>query len=225
LRFASYAKEISGANVTLLVQPALVDLVSAAFPWASVLASNPTQTVIQTWDYQAPLLSLPYIMGVGPDHPEIRADWASGVVNWTPDERRWGLCWTSSAGFAANEHRTIPAEDVKVLAGVKDWLKVGGPEDEALPFEMQVMPQRSFYESAKVFAELGGIVSSCTAAVHLAGALGIRAKAVISKIGDWRWGQNELGFGNPWYPRVEVYRPSLEAGFAPIMAQVAEDLR
>jgi hypothetical protein len=90
LRFAPYAKEISGANVTLLVQPALVDLVSAAFPWASVLASNPTQTVIQTWDYQAPLLSLPYIMGVGPGHPEIRADWASVVVNWTPDERRWG---------------------------------------------------------------------------------------------------------------------------------------
>ena len=48
------------------------------------------------------------------------------------------------------------------------------------------------------------VVTSDTAAAHLAGALGVPVWAALSAVADWRWlrGRDDT----PWYPTMRLFR-------------------
>ncbi|MCZ6847666.1 MAG: hypothetical protein O7F75_02335, partial [Alphaproteobacteria bacterium] len=62
----------------------------------------------------------------------------------------------------------------------------------------------AFMETAAVIEALDLVVSSDTALVHLAGALGAEAHVALARVPDWRWGLE--GEQSVWYPTVTLHR-------------------
>jgi hypothetical protein len=63
-----------------------------------------------------------------------------------------------------------------------------------------------FLDTAALMMSLDMIISSDTATVHLAGALGRPCIVLLKAVPDWRW--NMAGWDCPWYPSVIQIRQS-----------------
>ena len=66
-----------------------------------------------------------------------------------------------------------------------------------------------FADTARELAACDLLISVDTAAVHLAGALGVPAWVLVPDVPDWRWGAT--GATTPWYPRATVVAAGLSA--------------
>lgn len=220
LRYVKHVEKVWNGRIAIQVQPDLVELVARQFPQHVVIATHETGTVPIEWTHQISLCSLPLALGftVGPD--------AKPWMQVEPDpamKGKVGLCWSGSKTHANDANRSCPIELLKPLKGLADFVRVGGPFAEELPFEMETPVFLSFYETAQVVAGLDLLVTVDTSVAHIAGSLGVRTLLMAPKTGEWRWGY--AGRSNPWYQTVEVFRPGMDTGFAPIIDEIAEILR
>ena len=78
-------------------------------------------------------------------------------------------------------------------------------------------------DAAALIAALDLVVSVCTAAIHLAGALGRPTWVLVPACPEWRY--QAQGERMPWYPSVRLFRQRNANAWAPVMEQVAENLR
>jgi hypothetical protein len=62
----------------------------------------------------------------------------------------------------------------------------------------------AFVDSAAVMMNLDLVISSDTAAAHLAGALGCPVWIVLQRVPDWRWTMDRED--TPWYPTARLFR-------------------
>ncbi|MEE3623288.1 hypothetical protein UCD39_04715 [Nitrospirillum sp. BR 11752] len=81
---------------------------------------------------------------------------------------------------------------------------------------------RDFADTAAILMEVDLLISSCTAPVHLAGALGRPVWVVLPRSPDWRWGLGRTD--SDWYPSARLYRQETRDDWGPVMRQVATDL-
>ena len=81
---------------------------------------------------------------------------------------------------------------------------------------------RDFADTAAVLKQLDLVVSVDTSVVHLAGALGVPAWALIPFSPDWRWlyGRHDT----PWYPSVRLFRQTSPRAWPEVVAMVREAL-
>ncbi len=79
-----------------------------------------------------------------------------------------------------------------------------------------------YRETAALSCGLDGIVSVCTAIVHLAGALGVPVHVMAPAVPEWRYGRS--GPEMIWYPSVRVERQSVPGDWTAVIAAVAENL-
>lgn len=77
-------------------------------------------------------------------------------------------------------------------------------------------------DTAAILGELDLLISSCTAPVHLAGALGRPVWVVLPRAPDWRWGLDRPD--SAWYPTARLYRQPVRGDWATVMNDVAENL-
>lgn len=61
-----------------------------------------------------------------------------------------------------------------------------------------------FLDTAGHLLRAEGLLAVDTAAVHLAGLLGVPTALLVNALGDWRWG--EKGEDSCWYPSVKIFR-------------------
>ena len=59
-------------------------------------------------------------------------------------------------------------------------------------------------EMAAFLQALDGVIAVDNSVAHLAGALGCRARIILSHSADWRWQRGTPV--SPWYPSVTLYR-------------------
>ncbi|MGV3552611.1 tetratricopeptide repeat protein [Rhizobium sp.] len=70
-----------------------------------------------------------------------------------------------------------------------------------------------FMDTAAIMTRLDLVVSVCTAPLHLAGALGRPAIALLKAVPDWRW---MMGTDTtPWYPTMSLERQASGEDFGP----------
>jgi hypothetical protein len=81
---------------------------------------------------------------------------------------------------------------------------------------------KDFADTAAILAEADLLISSCTAPVHLAGALGRPVWIILPQTPDWRWGLGRTD--SDWYPSARLYRQDARGDWGPVMARVAADL-
>lgn len=78
-------------------------------------------------------------------------------------------------------------------------------------------------ETAALVSALDLVISVQTAVVHLSGALGKPAWAMISAVPEWRY--MSQGETLPWYPAVRLFRQQDQGNWRPVMEKIALELR
>ena len=80
-----------------------------------------------------------------------------------------------------------------------------------------------FLDTAALMMSLDMIISSDTATVHLAGALGRPCIVLLKAVPDWRW--NMAGAECPWYPSIIQIRQSEPGNWKIVADQALRFLR
>ncbi len=175
------------------------------------------------FDLHCPLMSLPGALDLTLD--TLRADVpyltapAAHLEKWRrrlPSARGLtvGINWAGNAAFRHDEARSIGLQrmlpllaqpDVQFFALQKD-LRDGDreilrshPGITALGGEIE-----SFADAAAIISQLDLVISSDTAVVHLAGALGKPVWILLAFVPDWRWLLDRDD--SPWYPSARLFR-------------------
>ena len=225
LRFALVLQE-RGCQVQLACQQALVELIAHACPQLPVQAGLVRSPEPQAW---APLLDLPGVLGAGAGWMPHR----QGYLSLQPDlverwrqrlQRRPGrllvaLYWQGKPDSEQSLYtrgRSFPLQTLAPLAALPGLevvcLQKGlGSEQWPGPFAgLQVAGQpavsasASFLDTAAILANCDLLVSSDSAVVHLAGALGLPAWLLLKALPEWRWGLD--GEACLWYESVRLFR-------------------
>jgi FkbM family methyltransferase len=174
------------------------------------------------FDVHCPLLSLPRAFATRLDSipaavPYLRADpaeqarWDRRIGGNAP---RVGIVWAGNPATKRDHFRSPGLASVAPLFSVPGVrfvvLQVGpGREDkDARPLPAHVLDLgeevADLADTASIMSGLDLMISSCTAPLHLAGALGVQTWAMIpfAPYFPWLLGRTDT----PWYPSVRLYR-------------------
>jgi tetratricopeptide (TPR) repeat protein len=236
IQFVRYAKELAeaGALVTLYCKPRLMPLFRA-LPFIDALIEQDTVTMPEA-DLQAPLLSLPRIMGrYPPDVPSASGYIVAPKTTWSRGRSRKpvvGLVWRGNPQNAKDWKRSHDLKDLEPLLQVPGirWVSLQLAEEnreiEATAWAGKIedvsdhMP--GWCETAGVIGELALVITVDTAQAHMAGALGKPTWLMLSRVPDWRWGLS--GTTTPWYESLRLYRQPDRESWQPVISQLATDL-
>jgi hypothetical protein len=218
VRYAALVKERVGT--VLLDCPGPLRGLLVSCPGVDALAGSGAP--LPPADVQAPLLSLPRILGttlesVPASVPYLFAD-ASLQERWRQrigagGGLKVGLVWQGNPQFAGDRYRSVRLEHFRALAevsGVRLFSLQKGKGSEQLG-----------EVAGKLNLDL--LISVDTAPAHLAGALGVPVWLLLPFNPDWRWllGRED----SVWYPSARLFRQRRWGDWDDVFACVADALR
>jgi hypothetical protein len=242
LHFIRYAPLLAarGAHVIARVPSALLRLLRRNFAAITFIAEDDG---LPPHDAQCPLLSLPHAFGTTldtvPAMPALAPCPAAAARRRVPADAaggalRVGLVWAGApllgmAEFRAmNARRSIPPEALAPLIAIPGLRLVSlqhGADAAAagLPLPDLMDSVTDFDDTAAIVAGLDLVISVDSAVAHLAGAMGKPVWVLSRHDACWRWlaGRRD----SPWYPSLRLYRQPSPGDWAPVIAEVAKDLR
>jgi len=232
IQFARYAPVLAGqgARVLLGVQSPLKGLLTGLAD--AVIAEG---EVLPPFDCHLPLLSVPGVLrnGLGDlpcavpylqASPEAVARWQAMLGG---EGLRVGLVWSGNPAHPNDANRSMPLAALAPLlevAGARFFALQMGAAREAHPLVTDLADRLTdFTETAAALSALDLLVSVDTAALHLAGALGRPAWALLPQDPDWRWllGRSD----SPWYPSLRLFRQAAPRDWSAPVASAVEALR
>lgn len=169
-------------------------------------------------DYHCSVMSVPGVLGVGPDHKAAKYLSSVGITDgdWGRyPGKRVGVCWTGNPRHPNDRNRSCEALRFSGLDGtlfsfqkdvrphaypggvVVDW--AGGCRMVDLCEHMT-----DFNRTAKLLEQMDEVVTVDSCVAHLSGAVGVPTKLLLCKVPDWRWGL--VGDSTHWYGSVKLYR-------------------
>ncbi|WP_310355321.1 tetratricopeptide repeat protein [Paraburkholderia strydomiana] len=194
------------------------------------------------FDFEIPLMSLPLIFGtreatIPTTTPYLYADPAA-VQRWQQrlageSRLRVGLTWTGSQGHQRNPFRRVGWERYAThFGGIQNVAfyslqpgavaDVGAANAAGLPLADYTAEFSTFDDTAAFVGGLDLVISVCTSAAHLSGALGQRTWVLLDVNPHWVWltGRRD----SPWYPGATLYRQEEFGNWDPVLQAVARDL-
>lgn len=235
IQFLRYAQSLAarGCRVMVECQPGLVDLARMAPGVAAVLASGnarPPHDVVLTMHSLLHVCGLsnsmvqPYLTA-----PPSRAVGVLGaIMARPPGTRAVGVVWAGDPRGRDDRQRSPGLTAVASLIGLPGihvfGLQVGAGRGDLTDRSMppgftDLGPQLAdFADTAAAMAALDLIVTSDTAAAHLAGALGRPTWLMLPFVPSWRWGMD--GAGTPWYPTMRLFRQTGPGDWAGVVARM-----
>ncbi len=242
IQFCRYARllEARGASVALGVPSQLVRLIRTLSPSVVVL---PHTEAPGRSDFQIPVLSLPLafqttLATIPAAVPYLHAE-EPLVDRWRArlgtHGFRVGISWQGRPS-RGDRGRSFPLRLLRGLADIPDVRLIslqkndGTEQLEDLPAGLLVerlgddydAGPDAFVDAAAVMQNLDLVISSDTALLHLAGALGRPTWALLRHIPDWRW-LLERG-DSPWYPTMRLFRQPQRGDWESVAAAVASAL-
>ena len=222
-RFAPYFHQ-AGFRTVLLVPTSLQELCASISQDIEVIST--AFPLDGSFDFQAPLLSLPYLMGdefslPGLTHPYLKVppykhiQWQT--VTSTSKRPKVGLCFSGSPTHLNDHHRSMPFA-ILLSALPKDIDYYCLQKDIAENDRLQLLESgtvltfankfESFSDTAALCSQMQLVVSVDTSICHLAGALGVKTILLLPFLVDWRWGRD--AHHTPWYGDMTLIRQSEE---------------
>jgi len=202
----------------------------------------PAELAEQSFDVHCALLSLPRAFGTRIDtipgqSPYLRSDpadtarWAARIGG---EGLRVGIVWAGNPATQRDRFRSPRLPSVAPLFTVPGitfvCLQMGaGRRDLAdMPLPAHVIDLGSeisdLTDTAAIMAGLDLMISSCTAPLHLAGAMGRPTWAMIPFAPHFPWLLDRTD--SPWYPSMRLYRQSQTGrDWSSVVAEIAEYLR
>jgi hypothetical protein len=175
-----------------------------------------------------------------PQRPFLRADaaaaaaWKSRLEALGPG-RKIGLSWRGGVGITGRKRRSFSLEDLLPV------LKLPGVQFVNLQYtdvrdELRELQSRhslkvhhwqdaidDYDQTAALVCALDGVLTVCTAIVHLSGALGRPALVMVPFGADWRYGDS--GERMVWYPSVRLVRQKQVGQWADVLEEVSRRIR
>ncbi|MGJ3259461.1 MAG: tetratricopeptide repeat protein [Rhodospirillales bacterium] len=236
LQFCRYAAVLHRLGATVIFECADV-LKPLIQPLAGVAEVIRPGMPLPKVDCHAPLLSLPRLVGttaesIPADTPYLQAPaertakWAKVVAAW-PGGKKIGIAWRGSPDHPRDQVRSPGLAPFMALAGEGVTLvslqKDGGAGELAsVEGAMRIVDPTAdlhdFADTAALMTHLDAVVSCDSAPLHLAGALGVPAFAVLPHVAEWRWGQ--AGEKSPWYPEMTLVRQPDPGDWGSVFDQV-----
>ena len=242
IQFARFAPLVAqrGGKVILQCMPPLTRVLRTLGADVQVVSDRDP---LPAFDTHMPLASVPRLLGTTYESlpaPQsyLKADPDSTAqlrnrLNVDAPGLRVGLVWSGSSEFAANHRRSIPLESLLPLtqiAGMRLFSLQMGDERKQLasfPAANQIADLsdsiHDFADSAAILANLNLLISTDTAIVHLAGALGVETWVMLWSERDWRWLMDDQRM--PWYPSVRPFLQSQMGKWDDVVERIAQRLR
>ncbi|MGE3622677.1 MAG: tetratricopeptide repeat protein [Bdellovibrionales bacterium] len=237
IHFCRYARRIFllGAKIVLEVQPALKSLMQSLEGPAQVIAHG---EALPDFDYHCPLLSLPLACGTRPDNipaaiPYLRAPDERREF-WTQKlgpkrKRRVGLVWSGNPKQKNDFNRSMSLFDIMPFAscdvelyslqkdlGIADRIMLAGTPKIGIP------ELGDFADTAALMEHMDIVITVCTSAAHLAGALGRPVWILLSHTACWRWMLDRSD--SPWYPTARLFRQTVPGEWGDVVEAVKKEL-
>src|SRR5262249_49099323 len=193
------------------------------------------------FDLHCPLLSLPLVFkttleSIPAKVPYVFAE-EECLTTWKkrlPNSQMplVGIGWAGNPDFIADKPRSIGLAPLVPLFSIPGIQFVSLQKD-LRDGDKQILDQHpqiihigdkldDFSDTAAVMSLLDLVISSDTAPVHLAGALGQPVWILLQHSPDWRWLLNRED--NPWYPSAKLFRQAAAGDWASVVDKVTEQL-
>jgi len=207
-----------GAEVILLIQPALQELVQSLAPDLQVVSGGQLPEV----DYLAPLLSLPRLLNIRLTDLPVASRYlqvpAALQQPWRqrlgPKQKpRIGLVWRGNSIHKNDHNRSLSlAALLRVLPEQFEYVCLQKDLDSDERQRLQLRPDirvfsdalHTFSDTAALCLQLDLVISVDTSVAHLAGALGTPLWVLLPFNPDWRWLLDRTD--SPWYPQATLLR-------------------
>jgi Flp pilus assembly protein TadD len=201
-----------GARVSLQVSPRLVSLFRD-FP--GLKGVHGFGEPMPAADLSAPLMSLPFLLGLGSSTPAPRAPYLAATPSAAivADGRPLvGLLWAGNPGNETDARRSLALARLAPLFALERLRfvslqfgeRAGDVEALGLGHRIERPALGDFHETAAIVASLDLVVTVDTAMAHLAGAMAREAWVLLAHVPDWRWGSE--GESTSWYPSLRLFR-------------------
>lgn len=243
IMFCSVAPDLvrAAASVDLVVDPRLERLLARSLPGARVHGWPEYPSLVGRETFDATILagSLGHIFRKAeadfPGTPYLQAD-PQKVAAWrariAPNGAKIvGISWRGGVAHTREQIRSVGLAEFAPLVARKDLVCVslqhGDVEADIAAFEaahglrvLRFAPSEThdLDDLAALVAALDVVVTVQNTNVHLAGALGVPAFAIIPEIPEWRY--RVAGDRMPWYGSVELLRRSAERPLDRIVADI-----
>jgi tetratricopeptide (TPR) repeat protein len=239
IQFCRYAPLVArmGADVTVEVQPPLKDLVATLDECAVVAQGK----CFESFDYQAPLLSLPLAFGttmetIPSSVPYLRAE-AGKLRQWqermdvSGTRPRIAIACSGRPNHRNDRNRSMalshfaPLQEVASLLLVQKDLR----EDDRLFLGRSAGIRflgediRDFQDTAAVVSLVDLVVTVDTSLAHVAGALAKPVWILLPWAPEWRWLLHRTD--TPWYPTAKLFRQERMNDWAGVIQKVLHALR
>ena len=233
IMFASCFQEViaRASRVIIECNRKLLGLFKRSFPGAQIQENVPSGAE-PVWlesvgkiDYQIAMGDLPSMFrNRWEDFPRhdgyliadpARVDYWRSRLASLGDDFKLGLSWRGGSIATRRHLRSIPLEQLKPVLQLP--LKAVSLQYDSVEAELKYLQSAhgiellhwkeaidDYDETAALIVALDGILTVCTAAVHLAGALGKKVWVIAPMVTEWRY--LEKGENLPWYPSVTIIR-------------------
>ncbi|HXR86407.1 MAG TPA: tetratricopeptide repeat protein [Stellaceae bacterium] len=191
--------------------------------------------------WQCPLLSLPLAFNTTLRNVPNKVPYLSAEPNAVAEWRRRiagpalkvGLVWAGRPEHKRDRHRSMNLAALAPLAAIPNvafyalqkGAAVGEAEHAPDGMRLEILSPLlgDFADTAAAIMALDLVISVDTSVAHLAGALGKPVWILHAYAPDWRW--LERRSDSPWYPTAELFRQDASRRWAPVVADVAAELR
>ncbi len=227
-----------GGKVVLAVHPPLKPLFAAI---DGVTITGLDDVPFPPFDVYCPLLSLPLVFKtrfttIPTEVPYLFADpaatdrWRARVggtglrvgIVWAGNPTQKGDHWRSPRLASVQPLFTVPGVDFVALQ-----MGPGRDDIRACPLPSNVLDLgeeiKDFRDTAAIMAGLDLVITSCTAPLHLACALGVPTWGMIPFAPHFLWQLDRSD--SPWYPTLRLYRQDTPGGdWSGAVGRIAADL-
>jgi len=188
------------------------------------------------FDVQAPMLSLPYIIGTKletiPANTAYLSPPAGAEFALLPDRTlKVGIVWAGNPKHRKNKQRSCSLSQFLSLLDVSG-VSFYSLQKEVSEADRTLLNQRSivdlsphfgdFADTAAAIAKLDLVISVDTAVAHLAGALGKPVWILLAFSPDWRWLLERED--SPWYPTARLFRQHQRGDWEDVFDRVVQAL-
>ena len=241
IRYVPFVKERIG-RVLFECPKALLKLL-ADFEGIDQLV--PVGSSMPSFDVQAPLLSLPGLLGTNLSNIPVKIPYLSAqpslVEHWRQELSampgfKIGIAWQGSAANLGDNRRSIPLTQFAPLARVPGVSllslqkgigteQIGQVADQFTVVDLGDRLDEAngpFMDTAAVMKNLDLVVTADTATAHLAGALGVPVWIALAYMADWRWLLERSD--SPWYPSVRLFRQQRAGDWSEIFERMAVEV-